>query len=241
MSGICIAKFKNEKMPSETIINNCLSYTKSFGFAYNKNNKIFIHRNILQFEQYNKIIEKENINEGNAIIYKFSCYYNDEQTYQPLILCDNYNSIKNKTITNKSVAVFYENIQGFETYDSISSQMQFCKIASKFNRYNHSQLFELALGDNLSAILNKNGQIELYGLNRNDKWQLDNGIYYSNSDYKTIIKQNQYYNSNNYYDRYYSSLNYTDSLVCDICFKKVNSLYIEQQKMVCSQCKKCIR
>lgn len=232
MKGLCIAKMAGEKLPTDEQLENCFQYCDSFSFAYNKNNRIYIHRNIKDLKKYHKIIKKYNVDENCGMIFKFASisYNNNEKNVQPLIICDNYELMEQQN-TKKSVIVFHEDIDGFEN-NEICSEKQFCKNLSHFDRKKNIDLFELSVADNLVAILNPNGSIELYGLEKYDKWEKVGRIFFSDNDYKIA----SYSYSNTKYNNYDWETNYNCLLPCECCFKYSTSLTYSRGLMVCDQC-----
>ena len=251
---MCVAKPKNVKMLTLQQIKNSLRYAADFSVVYNQNSYNFVRTNICSVEQYEQFINQNNITFKNAMLYKFRKNYNyysnnESKSYNyPLFINSNYDKMIH-SISTDSAIVFHDKIIGFEN-NQIENEKQFCKYASAFDRLTNNKIFKLSLGDNLAAILNNDGSIQLYGNEKSKKWEIVDGIYFSDNDYKysgynyyNNSNMNGYYNDdyyNDYYgyeNNYYQNNNSTHTLVCDKCFKKTDTLWLQNGFQICDKCK----
>ena len=176
------------------------------------------------------------------MIYKFYEYSKrNEKQFQPLVISNDKDEILNGDQTDKSVIVFGEQIIGTDSINvetELQSYALFCNLAYSFDRKKNKKLFELSLCDNFAAILNCNGEIQLYG-NGKKKWIKDSQIYYSNDDYKFYRSYNLDCCGLGYYDcdfDYNYDYNYSNVMKCEKCGKKVQTLILFNKKMMCRQC-----
>lgn len=214
---IIVAKNKNVKLPSKEILQNCfINNPDGAGYMYAKNNKVYIKKGFMTFEEFYKSVTKDIDTKTTAVLhFRISTQGGVQQALtHPYPICNNFDNMKqlentcNIGIAHNGVISYCSNstIQDYnDTMLYIKNILYYIiKNNSKFyTNDNTIQLLNNTSCNNRLAILSKDGTLTLIGT-----FITDNGINYSNDSYsysylKYYDNCNYNYNYDNYYDNDY--------------------------------------
>lgn len=213
---IIVCKEKGQAMPKTEILKRCfIRNDDGAGFAYNLNNKVYIKKGFLTFEELEKALttlqEQVKIEDVGLVIHfriGTSGTNNGGNTH-PYPLTNKWWKYKTTDMTT-GVAVFHNGIiQGYSPnkenkHDFNDTQLYIMKRLAKMPQhfYKKQKWLDIIGKETTSrfAFIDANGDIYRAGTG----WQEDDGIYYSNGTYKTITYgYNNIYNYDYCWDRYY--------------------------------------
>lgn len=254
--GICIVKKQGIEIPTKLSIENCLKYNNKLNIAFNKDGLNYIVREISNYKELIKLISDYDITSEDSFIIKvYSAYNSENEKNQPLIITDDYKEMTCKDVTEKSVIIFHKDPSGINNIPKdISKEMFFTNMLSRYNYFKNKEMFNLAVGDNKAAILYSDGTIDTWCCSKTKGWEENDGILFSDDDYKYSSgysrttygggwedeEYNYYNNYNNYNSKYCTKCNqYSATTIyvgnkpyCSKCYKTTN------KKFICYTCSK---
>ena len=193
MCVICVSS-KGAKQPSaETIRKMFEANPHSAGYMYARNNKVVIHKGYKAIEELMADLEYENFTENDVVVYHFriATQANRIEMSQPFPITRNIDDLEELDIvTDKGLAhngILSQTSNGdkelSDTAIYIRRYIAGREITSEFV----NNLAEDTEGSRL-AILEGDGNFHLTGT-----WTYENGLYYSNENWKHASKSYAYY------------------------------------------------
>lgn len=237
--GICIVKRQGIEFPKRLSIENSLKYNKKLNIAFNKNGLNYVIRKISDYKDFIKLIEDYNITTEDSFIVKiYDAYNSDNEKNQPLVITDNYEEMVREDIfTDKPLIIFHKDPSGINNIPkNISKEMFFTNMLSRFNYFKNKELFNLAVGDNKAAILYSNGTIDTWCCSKTKGWEENDGILFSDDDYKYSSGYSRTTYGGGWEDEEYDYYNNYNSKYCTKCHQySANVIYVGN-KPYCPKC-----
>ena len=213
---IIVCKDKGQKMPNEETLRRCfIRNNDGAGFAYNLNNKVYIKKGFLTFDELQKALktlqEQVKIEDVGLVIHFRigTAGTNGAGNTHPYPLTNKWWKYKTTDMTT-GVAVFHNGIiNGYSPnkenkHDFNDTQLYIMKRLAKMpqNFYKKEKWLNVIGTETGSrfAFIDAQGNIYRAGTG----WVTDEGIHYSNSTYKAYTYgYNRIYNYDDYYDDYF--------------------------------------
>ena len=225
---IIVASEKGKKIPSKKTLETCfLNNPDGAGIMYYFDNSVIVDKGYMTFKDFYKRVrelEKEIGLTDRSVVFHFrigTSGKNDAKTCHPYPLTKQTKFLQSKHV-RCSVAMAHNgilsNFVDRTNKDNLNDTQIFIqkfmyniyKLSKNFyyNEYANELIFN-TIATNRLCFLTKNDEIFYYG-----NWVEDNGIYYSNSNYKPKVIQTyynnaysryNYYNDFDYYDNYWKS------------------------------------
>ena len=218
---IAIVKPKFADFPSEQQFKNCFNTNPhGCGFMYSDGENLIIKKGFMTFEDFYNAFEKEKISKDKLVFFHFRIATHgliDEGNTHPFPLTMNVSMQRQQELKFKGYGlihngVFHYDKTEFAIYDRsnvISDTMllamkikenidirkeEFDSIESAIASYLYDkdkltkELIDDCIGFNKIAIMNEQEDFVMFG-----KWIEDNGVFYSNDDYKYAYATYPYY------------------------------------------------
>lgn len=217
---IIVASEKGKKIPSKKILENCfVNNPDGAGIMYYFDNSVIVDKGYMTFKDFYKRVrelEKEIGLTDRSVVFHFrigTSGKNDEKTCHPYPLTKQTKFLQSRHV-RCAIAMAHNgilsNFVDRTNKDNLNDTQIFIKkfmyniykLSKNFyyNEYANELIFN-TIATNRLCFLTKNDEIVYYG-----NFIEDNGIYYSNNNYKPKI-QKTYYNNvcphHSYYDDYY--------------------------------------
>lgn len=217
---IIVVKDKDKKLPKTEYLENCFDNNPDgAGFMYTDKGKVIIDKGYMTYKNflkhYNKLCKKYNDFKNKSLIMHFrigTAGANSKQNTHPYPISDN-KKLLHKTYLKTDLGVAHNGI--IQSYNppkdikDINDTQNFIMnylypVYSNWHDFYKNYRFREGLEDITNsklAFLDKNDTIKLVG----DYEEDENGIKYSNGNYKPFI-----YSYSGYYDKYFTNTKYDD-------------------------------
>ena len=223
---IAIVKPKFADFPSEQQFENCFNTNPhGCGFMYSDGENLIIKKGFMTFEDFYEAFKKENISKDKLVFFHFRIATHgliDEGNTHPFPLTLNVSMQREQTLKFKGYGLIHNGVfvydkQEFALYDKsqvISDTMllamkikenidnrkeEFDSIESAIASYLYDKdkltkrIIDDCIGFNKVAIMNEHEDFVMFG-----SWIEDNGVFYSNDDYKDNYFAYPYYKDNDF-------------------------------------------
>ena len=189
---IAIVKNKNVDLPNKDILEICFKNNPDgAGFAYCRNNNIYIKKGFFTFNGFYNALKSVNIQKDESVLIHFRVATHGKiniENCHPFPIIDKFSKMINPSlITNGSVMVHNGKLSIPITSSIYSDSMHFARALFEFDRNNNKDFINYIIRStennkrgNRIGILNVDGTTEIYG----DNWIEKDGIFYSNDSYK---------------------------------------------------------
>lgn len=207
---IAIAKPKGSPLPSRDILKICFKNNPDgSGYAFNRNGKNYVFKGFFTFGDFWRSIQKNKIKDEESAIIHFRVATHggiSKGTCHPFLICENFDWMRMSSCSYKGDVLIHNGQLNFNLEKKdISDSMNLAKIMHKYDRSveNNRFFIEMALINNdvkkmnRVAILNLNGDIELYG--HKEPWKQIDGCFFSNESYLVTFSRTS---TVTYYDGY---------------------------------------
>ena len=207
---IAIVKSKGINLPEKDMLKICFKNNPDgAGFAYWRDNKIYIHKGFFTFDGFYHSLIKANIKKEESALIHFRVATHggiSKHTCHPFLITNKYEDMKKTHIyTTNGDVLIHNGMLNFDLdEENISDSMYLTKLILNYdlskeeNRY----MLNLALLNNNKskmnrvAILRNNNTTEIYGFK--EPWDIINGCYFSNKSYMASFTRGYntvYYNT----------------------------------------------
>lgn len=232
---IIIYKPKGIEIPKESILKNCYeSNSDGAGIMIRKQDKIIIKKGFINLEEL--LIELSFYNKDDEIGIHFRTGTSgliDESMCHPFPFVNNNKELKLLELET-NLAIMHNGIL-FQAKNDLSDTAEFVKELTLKGYKKH-----ILKEENIKYLESLNQKFLIFGIDKIamiGKFIEDNGIYYSNSNYK-----NSYISLMSNYDYKYNDIDYSfesERNLCPYCYNKIN-VSSNTEEFFCNSCKSVI-